>query len=174
LVVREERVRVEARVRVPVKLAEEEIVWELMVEEVEIVVIPDRAPAVETSKAEELSENVPVPLPKLIFPVPVVLRLASLLPTKFKVVVPVRVVVGAVMAAVPEERVWVNPVRPVLLIDPEVLVRDSTPVVWVKPLEAVRVLAEVIVPVLVVKILPVVVMESPEVAGERVVPERVQ
>lgn len=58
--------------------------------------------------------------------------------------------------------------------EPELAVSAKAPVVMVKPLEAVRVLAEVIVPVLVVEILPEVVTASPLVAGERVVPLRLQ
>jgi len=57
---------------------------------------------------------------------------------------------------------------------PEVAVRLRAPVVRVNPLEAVNKPAEVIVPVLVVEILPVVEIASPEVPGLKVVPDRFQ
>ena len=57
-----------------------------------------------------------------------------------------------------------------LEIAPEVEVKDNAPVVIVKPFEAVKVPAEVTVPVPVEEILPEVVMLSPDVAGDRVVP----
>ena len=58
------------------------------------------------------------------------------------------------IAAVPEDRVYVSPVSPVEEMAPEVDVRDNAPVVMVKPLEAVSVPAEVIVPLEVVEIFP--------------------
>ena len=61
-------------------------------------------------------------------------------------------------------------VKPVAFIAPEVAVRFKAPVVMVKPFEAVKSPAEVIVPVPVEEILPEVVMLSPDVEGERVVP----
>ena len=57
---------------------------------------------------------------------------------------------------------------------PEVEVKDKAPVVKVKPFEAVKVPAEVIVPVPVAEIFPLVVTASPAVAGESVVPALVQ
>ena len=57
-----------------------------------------------------------------------------------------------------------------LEIAPEVEVSDKAPVVIVNPFEAVNVPAEVTVPVPVDEIFPEVVMLSPAVAGERVVP----
>lgn len=81
-------------------------------------------PAVETDQAvPPVSANVPVPFPIAVFPVDDVLRLS----------------VGAVMAAVPDDKVWVNPVSPVEETDPEVEVRFRAPVVMVKPLLAVSV-----------------------------------
>ncbi len=59
-------------------------------------------------------------------------------------------------------------------MEPEVEVRLKAPVVIVNPLEAIRAPAEVIVPVPVVEIFPDVVIASPAVAGERVVPVRFQ
>lgn len=59
---------------------------------------------------------------------------------------------------------------PVLEMAPEVEVWDKAPVVIVKPFEAVKVAADVIVPDPEVEILPEVVMLSPAVKGERVVP----
>lgn len=75
--------------------------------------IPDRAPAVETSKAELSIESVPVALPMAVLPVEEVF--------KFNV--------GAVIAAVPEPKVKVKPVKPVEAIAPEVEVRFKAPVV---------------------------------------------
>jgi hypothetical protein len=66
--------------------------------------------------------------------------------------------IGAVIAAVPDARVWVNPVSPVELIEPEVEVRLSAPVDCVKPLEAVSVWVDVSDPLLVVRI-PVLPIE---------------
>lgn len=120
----------------------------------EKVVAPEIAPAVVIFKALEVRAKVPVAFPRAVFPVDEVLRFN----------------VGAVIAAVPEESVKVNPVNPVEAIAPEVEVSVKAPVVWVKPLEAVNVPAEVIVPVPVVEILPEVVTLSPLVVGERVVP----
>src|SRR3990167_4514716 len=51
--------------KVPVKLAADEIVWELMVEEVEIVVMPDKAPPELTSKPVEFNEKVSKASPML-------------------------------------------------------------------------------------------------------------
>ena len=59
---------------------------------------------------------------------------------------------------------------PVIDSAPEVDVRFKAPAERVKPLLAVTNPAEVRVPVLVVEILPVVVIASPAVPGERVVP----
>jgi len=61
--------------------------------------------------------------------------------------------------------------KPVKAMLPDVPVRESAPVVSVRPFEAVRVPAEVIVPLLVVDIVPDVVIASPELEGERVVPD---
>ena len=75
------------------------------------------------------------------------------------------VVLVEVMAVEPK------PVRP---IEPEVPVRLRAPVVRVRPLEAVRSPAEVMVPELEVLMLPEVVTLSPVVVGDRVVPVRCQ
>lgn len=106
---------------------------------VSIEATPVNAPPVVTfSPPFEVKAKVPVALPIAVFPVEEVLRLR----------------VGAVIAAVPEDRVYVSPVSPVEEMAPEVDVRDNAPVVMVKPLEAVSVEAEVIVPLEVVEIFP--------------------
>jgi hypothetical protein len=64
--------------------------------------------------------------------------------------------------------------RPERVKAPDVAVKFKAPVVRVRPLEAVRRLAEVTVPVPVVEIFPDVVTASPEVAGDNVVPVRFQ
>lgn len=122
---------------------------------VSIEATPVKAPAVETfSPPFEVKAKVPVELPIAVFPVEAVFKLS----------------VGAVIAAVPDERVNVSPVSPVLETAPDVEVRDKAPVVCVNPFDAVNAPAEVIVPVPDVEIFPEVVILSPEVAGDRVVP----
>lgn len=66
--------------RVPVKLAALLIVWELIVDEVLIVVIPERAPALETSKLVELIVRAELPPPMLMAPllVPVLISVVKL------------------------------------------------------------------------------------------------
>ena len=59
-----------------------------------MVVIPDSAPVVETSKADELSANVPVPLPMLVRPVPPVLMLVALAPETLRSMVPPEIAVA--------------------------------------------------------------------------------
>ncbi len=111
-------------------------------------------PPVVTFSPVEVKAKVPEEFPTAVFPVPEVLRLR----------------VGAVIAAVPDELVRVNPVSPVADIAPDVPVKFRAPVERVNPFEAVKSPAEVIVPVEVVEMLPVVVMLSPVFEGERVVP----
>jgi hypothetical protein len=81
---------------------------------VSIEATPVRAPAVVTlSPPFDVSAKVPVEFPIAVFPVEAVFKLS----------------VGAVIAAVPEERVCVSPVSPVEEIDPAVDVRFRAPVV---------------------------------------------
>ena len=115
-------------------------------------------PIVTLSPPLDVRENVPRPFPIAVLPVELVLRLS----------------VGAMIAAVPNERVWVNPVSPVELIEPEVDVSESAPVVIVRPLLADRVPADVIVPVPVDEIFPDVVTASPAGLGDKVVPDLLQ
>jgi hypothetical protein len=97
---------------------------------VSIEATPVKAPPVVTFNPPLLVKaKVPVALPIAVLPVEEVF--------KFKV--------GAVIAAVPEARVRVKPVKPVEEIAPEVEVKERAPVVIVKPLEAVNVEATVAV-----------------------------
>ena len=70
---------------------------------------------------------------------------------------------------VTEEEMAVAP-KPVKAMAPEVAVRERAPVVKVRPFPAVRRPAKVPVPVPVAEMLPEVVMASPALMGDKVVP----
>jgi len=117
---------------------------------------PVRAPPVVTFNPPlDVSEKVPVPFPIAVLPVDEVFKLS----------------VGAVIAAVPDDKVCVNPVSPVKEIDPEVEVRLRAPVVIVKPFDAVNSPTEVteVFPVRVVKV-PAAGVPDPIAAGDAQVP----
>lgn len=144
---------------------------------------PERAPRVETFKPPfEIKANVPVAFPRTIFPVPVVAIFTSDAPEVPRFVVPVddKVVNAPVDGVVAPIAVLFIPVDVVLKLfevivrsftpksileadsperfnAPVVAVRFSAPVVRVNPFDAVSKALEVIVPVPVVAIFPLVV-----------------
>lgn len=151
----------------------------LMVSRVET---PVRSPVAETlSPPFDVSANVPVVLPIAMLPVPAVAMFTlaapvvprSVLPLEERVVnapddcvsVPIAVPLIPVAVVLKLPDVIVRSLTPALMLDadspervsvPDVAVKLSAPVVCVKPFDAVSKPAEVIVPVLVVAIFPVV------------------
>jgi hypothetical protein len=99
------RVRADApwMVAVPVKLAAELMVWELIVLDVAIVVMPLRAPALLTSKLVLSMTNGAEPPPRVIWPVlvPVLMLVVVLLEALREIAPPARVVAPDVTVRLP-------------------------------------------------------------------------
>ena len=177
-----------ATVTVPVKLAEAEMVCPLIVLLVARVVTPEIAPAVVMFTPVEVRAKVPVPFPIAVLPevvaseVPIVELSEVKAPVEAVVApiavplipVPVVLMLLAVMVSAEAPVLIEEAPRPERLSAPEVPVIFTAPVVTVRPLEAVRSPAEVMVPEPVAEMLPEVVIASPALLGLIVVEARDQ